>query len=143
MKSKTTTRKRISNVRAAAIRNGYRSGLEDSISAFFSSNAISFQYEDVKIDYTIPVTKHRYTPDFLLNNGIFIETKGRFVATDRKKHLLIKEQHPELDIRFVFQNPNNKITKQSKTTYADWCNKHGFKFCSRDELDVILLWTKE
>jgi hypothetical protein len=76
-----------------------------------------------------PATQHIYTPDFRLPNGIFIETKGRFVLEDRKKHLLIKQQSPELDIRFVFQNAKNKLRKGSKTTYADWCTKNGFQYC--------------
>ncbi len=38
---------------------------------------------------------------------------------------MIKEQHPELDIRFVFQY-NNPITKGSKTRYTDWAEKNGF-----------------
>ena len=32
-----------------------------------------------------------YTPDFVLPNGVIIETKGRFVAADRRKHLEIKK----------------------------------------------------
>ena len=32
---------------------------------------------------------------------------------DRKKHLLIKEQHPELDIRFVFSRAGNKLSSKS------------------------------
>lgn len=81
--------------------------------------------------YTVPVSYHEYTPDFRLPNGIFIETKGRFVLEDRKKHVLIKQQHPELDIRFVFQNSKNKIRKGSPTTYADWCKKHGFLYADK------------
>ena len=53
---------------------------------------------------------------------IIIETKGRFVTADRQKMLLVKEQYPDLDIRFVFSNPNSRISKKSKTTYA-----HGAK----------------
>jgi len=53
-----------------------------------------------------------------------VETKGRWVAEDRKKHLLIKKQHPELDIRIVFMSGKTKIRKGSKTTYGDWCDKH-------------------
>ncbi len=81
--------------------------------------------------YIKPATTHSYTPDFKLPNGIFVETKGRFVMEDRKKHILIKEQLPNLDIRFVFQNSKNKIRKGSKTTYADWCIKHGFKYADK------------
>ena len=53
------------------------------------------------------------------------------MVADRKKHLLIKEQHPELDIRFVFSSSKAKLSKGSKTTYALWCTKNGFKFADR------------
>ena len=110
---------------------GYRSGLEEIIDAQLKQNHIDGEYEKHKVHYIKPITHHEYTPDFRLPNGIFIETKGRFVVEDRKKHILIKEQHPELDIRFVFQNSKNKIRKGSKTTYADWCNKHGFLYADK------------
>ena len=72
-----------------------------------------------------------YTPDFVLPNGIIIETKGRFTVADRRKHILIKKQHPKLDIRFVFENENSKLRKGSKTSYGKWCEKHGFLYCNR------------
>jgi hypothetical protein len=53
------------------------------------------------------------------------------VAADRKKHLLVKEQNPNMDIRFVFSNSKNKITKKSKTTYGDWCEKNGYKYSDK------------
>jgi len=33
-----------------------------------------------------------------------------------------------LDIRFVFLRASNKIYKGSKTTYAAWCERHGFEW---------------
>ena len=117
--------------RQAAVKNGYRSGLEEVISNKLAENNIDGEYEKHKIKYIKPATEHTYTPDFKLPNGIFVETKGRFVTEDRKKHVLIRKQHPELDIRFVFQNSKNKIRKGSPTTYADWCNKHGFKYADK------------
>lgn len=81
-----------------------------------------------------------YTPDIVLSNGIIVEVKGYFDAEDRAKHLLIKDQHPELDIRFVFQNSKKKIHKSSTTTYASWSTKHGFLFADKE---VPLDWTKE
>jgi hypothetical protein len=95
------------------------------------SKGIDGDYEKHIIDYVKPETKHKYHPDFKLPNGIFVETKGRFLTDDRKKHILIKAQHPELDIRFLFQNSKTKISKASKTTYADWCIKYGFKFADK------------
>ena len=62
---------------------------------------------------------------------IFIETKGLFTSADRAKMRLVKEQHPKVDIRFVFSNSKNKISKISKTTYAMWCKKYGFKYADK------------
>lgn len=114
-----------------AKKNGFKSGLEETISIQIESKGIKVEYETEKVNYTIPASSHTYNPDFKLPNGIRVETKGRFVLTDRKKHLLVKEQNPTLDIRFVFTNSRNKINKKSKTTYADWCEKHGFKYADK------------
>jgi hypothetical protein len=121
-----TTRKR-----TMATTRGYRSGLEDKISDQLKKAGVAFEYETFKIKYTVPETLHTYTPDFILPNGIIVESKGRFVVADRKKHLYVQKQHPDLDIRFVFSNSKAKISKGSKTTYADWCNKNGFLFADK------------
>jgi hypothetical protein len=106
----------------------YRSGLEDEIAAQLIQAGIPVQYEAETITYTI---ERGYTPDFILPNGIIIETKGYFDAEEMQKHRLIKEQYPKMDLRFVFQNPNNKIRKGSKTTYGEWCDKRGFKWAAK------------
>jgi len=33
-----------------------------------------------------------------------------------------------VDVKFVFQNPNTRIGKGSKTTYADWCERYKFEY---------------
>lgn len=109
-------------------RDGKRSGLESQVASQLDALGIKYSYESVKLGYEKPASLHHYTPDFILPNGLIIEAKGRFVTADRQKHKLIKEQHPDKDIRFVFSNPNAKIGKKSKTTYAMWCEKYGFKF---------------
>ncbi len=114
----------------AGFKYGYRSGLEDRISKQLKSLSVPVKYEEMKIKYAINEVR-TYTPDFELPNGIIIESKGRFVVADRKKHLLIKKQHPELDIRFVFSNSRAKINKGSKTTYGMWCDKNGFLYADK------------
>lgn len=106
-----------------------RSKFEESVAALLNKRGLSFEYEpkDKVVSYVIT---HTYLPDFVLNNGIMVETKGRLTYFDRQKHLAIKSQHPELDIRFVFQRPYNKIRKRSKTTYSEWAEKHGFKWAA-------------
>ena len=116
--------------RRHALRNGYRSGLEDDISVDLKKRGVSFEYETLKIKWTLFENK-TYTPDFVLPNGIIVESKGRFVAADRKKHLKVKEQHPDLDIRFVFSNSRAKLNKGAKSTYGDWCDKYGFTYADK------------
>ena len=122
----------------AAHRLGFRSGIEVKVAKQLEEAGIKVEYETTKIRYVQPETKHTYTPDFVLPNGIIIETKGRFVAADRKKHLLIQKQHPDLDIRFVFQRSQNTINKGSKTTYADWATKNGFLYADKEIPDEWL-----
>lgn len=85
-------------------------------------------YETLKIPFTRPARKTFYKPDFPLPNKIIVETKGEFPTKDRQKHLAIRDQYPHLDIRFVFSNPNTRISKQSRTTYAAWCEKNKFMY---------------
>lgn len=118
----------------------YRSGLEDRIARELAHAGITAEYEHHKIEYTMPESTHTYTPDFLLPNGIYIETKGYFSPEDRKKHLLIKEQHPDLDIRFVFSSSRTKLRKGGKLTYGDWCKKNGFLYADKH---IPTAWTKE
>lgn len=110
------------------VAEGYRSGLEEQIAEQLQREGIACAYESITIPYVKPSKPSRYKPDFPLPNGIVIESKGRFLTADRQKHLLIKAQHPALDLRFVFSNPNTRISKQSKTTYAAWCESKGFKY---------------
>ena len=117
--------------KAVAAKYGFRSGLEMQISEELHVKGIDGEYEKNIIQYIVPASNHKYKPDFRLPNGIFVETKGRFLMADRKKHILIKEQHPELDIRFLFQNSKARISKASKTTYASWCDKYGFKYADK------------
>jgi hypothetical protein len=66
-----------------------------------------------------------YNPDFIdhANKTIF-ETKGLFDAADRRKILAVIEQNPDWRVVLVFQNPQRRISKASKTTYAQWCDKN-------------------
>lgn len=111
---------------------GFRSGLEEKVAEFLTSKGVKFTFETLKIPYVKPETQHIYTPDFILDNGIIIETKGRWLLDDRKKHLLIRKQRPDLDIRILFQNANAKISKGSKTSYATFCEKHGIPYAHRE-----------
>lgn len=118
------------SARAAGLRLGFRSGLEAKISADLEAKGEPVVYETFKLPYIVPEKRHNYTPDWRLRNGILAEGKGIFDATDRAKHLFIKNQMPDLDIRFVFSgNPEKTPCGPGvKMTLAEWCRKWQFKF---------------
>lgn len=109
---------------------GWRSGLEKQVGDQLKVAGIVYEYEGLTIPYRVEETR-KYTPDFVLFNGIVVETKGRWVTADRKKLKLIKQQYPHLDIRLVFSNPNARISKASKTTYAKFAADHGFPYAKQ------------
>lgn len=111
-------------------KRAYRSGLEEEAAAFLKSRQKKVEYEKLKIEWE-DLKYRTYTPDFELDNGIIIETKGIFSAADRRKHVEIAKQHPTLDIRFVFSNANAKLYKGAKSRYCDWCEQKGFKWAHR------------
>lgn len=119
------------NDRTAAFIGGWRSGLEEAVGKQLRDAGLPYLYEPFRIPYHQPAKPRKFTPDFVLPNGIVIETKGRFVTSDRQKHLLILAQYPDLDLRFVFSNSKAKLSKKSKTTYGKWCESKGFRYADR------------
>lgn len=114
--------------------NRFRSGLEERVAEQIETHGLPVEYETDKIEFTYPARDARYTPDFKVCHGdhyFYVETKGIFSVGDRQKHLLIKEQCPDIDIRFVFSSSKSKLYKGSPTTYAAWCEKHGFLYADK------------
>jgi hypothetical protein len=125
------------------LKSGRRSKFEDRIAQELTDAGMSFTYETWSYQYDEPLRKNLarcascgsksllrtgwYTPDFFLDNGVIIETKGRFTAADRRKMVAIQEEHPTLDIKLLFMR-NNKIHKNSATTYSDWAEAHGYDY---------------
>ena len=113
-------------------KKGFASGFESRFADDLKEKGVAYEYETDKIKYT---KEHRYTPDFKIvsdkGNVFYVETKGYFEGKDRTKHLAIQKQRPDLDIRFVFLNAFNKLSKKSQTTYAQWCDKHDFKWAEK------------
>ena len=108
---------------------GYRSKFEAELASILVTAKCPFGYEKMVVPYHRPANYH---PDFAIYSScIVIEAKGFFEPEDRTKMLLVKARHPELDIRFVFQTPNSKLNKNSKTTYGMWADKHGFPWAAK------------
>jgi len=93
--------------------------------------SVHADYEPDSFKYTVEETR-TYTPDFRIlsksGNTFYIEYKGVLDLETRKKMVRVRDQHPDLDIRFVFQKASNKIRKGSPTSYGMWSDKNGFKW---------------
>lgn len=111
----------------------FRSGLEEKVADLLFNLGVRYEYESTKLPYILQCC---YTPDFILPNGVMLEVKGRLTVEDRRKMLAVKKSNGDLDIRFVFQSPYNKIIKGSKTTYAKWAEKNGFKWCAYHSIPI-------
>lgn len=110
----------------------FKSGLERDFHRRYK-----LPYETARLPYTVT---HTYHPDWTVSETAFIETKGMFVGADRQKHLHIKKQHPHIKVLFVFQDPNRKLSKTSKTTYGAWCEMKGFDYCAATDHAAIEKW---
>ena len=113
-----------------------RSGLEEKVAALLTEIKVDWEYESNWYPYVI---EHKYIPDFKVRD-VYLECKGYFSAADRRKMKAVKKDNPDLDIRFVFQAPHNKLNKRSKTTYSKWADKNGFPWCAY--YAIPLSWLK-
>lgn len=121
-----------------------RSKFETKIAAKLDELGVDYEYESYQLEYDEPLRKNRascsacgstallrtgwYTPDFYIKlSKVFIETKGRFTAADRRKMLAVREAHPDEKIVMLFMR-DNRIHKNSKTYYSDWCMENNYDF---------------
>jgi hypothetical protein len=105
-----------------ATRHKYRSALEGKAHKLLGAK---WKYEP----YTIPyVMKRVYKPDFVCDN-VLIEVKGYFRSGEQAKYLAVRDSLPKgTELVFVFANPYKKVRKGAKSTMADWCERHGFRY---------------
>ena len=121
-----------------------RNPFEENIAEQLLQAGIDPAYEAESIPYTVPAREARYIRDFHPpGTNIVIEAKGNFgglrgqgdmkknSAANRQKLILVKEQHPELDIRIVFDRASTKIYPGAKTTNGEWATDHGFKWSDK------------
>lgn len=122
-------------------KSGYRSGAEEVLAETLTASGVGFSYESLKLEYEKPVRKGKckncdgnkvvklatYTPDFVLDNGIIIEYKGRLTAPDRSKLLAVMRSNPDHKIKLLFGS-DNKLQKNSEKRYSDWATANGFDY---------------
>jgi hypothetical protein len=124
--------------RAAALKYGYKSGLEHVVAEQIKTAEYPLKYETETLNYIVPERRAKYTPDFVFQKKdgsyMFVETKGRWTSADRLKMKHVLASNPGIDIRMVFQSPNQKISKGSSTTYEKYANKLGIMHVAKKEI---------
>ncbi len=119
--------------RKRRLKGGFLSKFEQAVADKLRKLGIPYEYETVKLTYTLPETPHVYKPDFVLGNNIFIEVKGYLPYGDQLKMINVKRCNPDAKIKFLFMYPNKKLPRR-KITHAEWADKHGFEWTSLDAL---------
>ena len=107
----------------------FKSKLEEKVWATLKREYPTVKYEPQKFKFIQPEIERTYIPDFKTGrSNIFLEAKGKLDLETRKKMIWFRDSNPTIRIIFLFQNPDNKITKRSKTTYAMWATDNGFEW---------------
>ena len=128
---------------------GFRSILEHDVSKRLTKSRIIWEYEPTDKSMTYNIVKkskaitcancghneyhesHKYLPDFYIPKyDLYLEAKGYMVggASVRKKMKALIDQGER--IVMLFQSPYLKISKGSKTTYAQWAERSGIPWLS-------------
>lgn len=126
-----------SSARRHASLAGLKSILEVRTKAWLEEHSIPHSYETQRWVYQYAPQK--YKPDFLVPNFV-IECKGKMTREVRKKLLAIIKSNPDKKLHLVFERPQNKIDRGSKTTYAMWAEKHGIKW---SDTVPLMKWFKK
>ena len=117
--------------------NEFRSGFEHDVSK--QLQPYGFSYEQWQIDYKI---ERKYTPDFVYELGgrtYLIECKGYFRSGDTQKYRSISKCIPEThELIFVLMKPNQKVSKNTKNTMAQWCDKNNILWYNIDTLKELV-----
>jgi hypothetical protein len=107
----------------------FKSKLEEKVWSVLKKNFPSVKYEPQRFKFIQPEVERTYIPDFKTGrSNIFLEAKGKLDLETRKKMVWFRDSNPTIRIIFLFMNPDNKITKRSKTTYAMWATDNGFEW---------------
>ena len=117
--------------------NEFRSGFEYDVSK--QLQPYGFSYEPFQVPYRI---ERKYTPDFVYERNdqqYLIECKGYFRAGDTQKYRSIANcLGSNQELIFILMKPNQKVSKSTKNTMAQWCDKHEILWYTIDTLKELV-----
>ena len=119
------------------IPEGFRSNFEYEVAQ--ELQPYGFSYEPGAIDYKI---KRKYTPDFVFEGGnrtVLVECKGFFRSGDTQKYKAIRDCiDADSELVFILMKPNQRVSKNTKLTMSQWCDKEGLMWYTIDNLQELL-----
>lgn len=126
--------------RKHALTLGYKSMSEVKFAVDLKQAGIKAVYEPDTFEYQYEPMK--YTPDWRIKKHygrtkVYLEYKGKLDRDTRKRLLTVVRCNPKLDLRLVFEKPNNKLFKGSKTTYWQWAEKNGFIWYAKNDVQRL------
>ena len=118
-------------------RSNFRSGFEEDVAK--QLQPFGFSYEPFQVPYIIP---RKYTPDFVYEHRgrtYLIECKGYFRSGDTQKYRSIAKSLPwTSELIFVLMKPDQKVSKNTKNTMAQWCDKNSILWYTIDTLKELV-----
>jgi hypothetical protein len=120
------------------------SKFEEQVEKDLISRGINYAYESIKVFFTPPPKKRSKLWDWEITTDtgkqIIVEGKGWWESKVRLAETEAIKQNPQHDVRYLFQRASTKISKKSKTSYGDWCDKHGIQWA---EGTIPQAWLEE
>ena len=109
---------------------------EQKVMAHLTEKGVKFEFEPHSLPYSVT---RDYIPDLLIGE-MYIEIKGYFRQDAQRKMKAVKKQHPNKDIRFLFQKGDSTIQGAkkrkdgTKMTCSEWAERYGFQYAEGEEI---------
>lgn len=95
------------------------------------------EYEPKGSGLSYVIEGKTYNPDYVCADdpNILYEAKGYFrTHAEAMKYVHVLRSNPDKVIRFIITDPKKRAYPQVKMTMGDWLTKHGFEWCTEDDV---------
>ena len=109
---------------------------EQRVMSNLTAKGVEFTFEPHSLPYSVT---RDYIPDLLIGE-MYVEIKGYFRQDAQRKMRAVKKQHPNKDIRFLFQRAEatiqgaKKRKDGTKMTCREWAERYGFQYAEGEEI---------
>lgn len=109
---------------------------EQKVMSNLTAKGVEFTFEPHSLTYSVT---RDYIPDLLIGE-MYVEIKGYFRQDAQRKMRAVKKQHPNKDIRFLFQKAEATIQGAkrrkdgTKMTCREWAERYGFQYAEGEEI---------